>query len=170
MYINFFLDFFCLLSGNSELRHFLDSQNRCGIWTFEKCWLSLDSGDSFRLSKYIFCGLTNLGFQLDILRKREPLLRNCLNQIIHWDCLWAIVIWQGRAMPTVGAAIPRQVSLSCVRKVAELVNLEFLPWLLSMVDYELWPKINSFLFHLFLISILSYHQRNRPGHGVMRWP
>jgi hypothetical protein len=40
-------------------------------------------------------------------------------------------------MPTVGAAIPRQVSLSCVRKVAELVNLEFLPWLLSMVDYEL---------------------------------
>lgn len=124
---------------------------------------------TLKLSKCIFCGLANLGFQLYILGKREPLLRTG-SQPDYLDCLWAIVIWFGRAMPTMGGVIPRQVSLSCIRKVAELLSLELLPWLPLMMDYELWPKINSFFFHLFLVIILSYHQRSRPVHGIMKWP
>lgn len=57
---------------------------------------------------------------LELSRKREPPLKNCLNPTGLWVCLWALsqlLINAGRkALPTVGDAIPRQVYLGCLRK------------------------------------------------------
>lgn len=52
----------------------------------------------------------------------EPQLKNCLGQISLCPRVWGIVLiggWCGRAWPTIGSIIPRQVGLGYVRKLAE---------------------------------------------------
>lgn len=54
--------------------------------------------------------------QLEALGKRQPQLRHCLTQIGLW---FVLETFCGRAQPIVGDTFPRQVSLGCIRKVAE---------------------------------------------------
>lgn len=116
--------------------------------------------------------MAHFSFQLDILGKMEHLLRKCLNHIVLWDCLWdrfSIVTWHGRIQPTVGGIIRRQVSLSCIRKTADHVlgNLELLPWLPSMMSYNLYAKVNPFLLQLFLV--IFYHSNREADQDISLW-
>lgn len=55
--------------------------------------------------------------------KREPQLKNCLDQMSLWSSWWEIVLinhWCGGAWATLGGTIPRQsLGLCCIRQLAE---------------------------------------------------
>lgn len=90
-------------------------------------------------------------------------LKNCLDQIGLWACLWCILLitnWCKQAQPTVGSATLQQVGLGCMRKLAEVMRksklvssvpprsvsalapasrllLEFVPWLSNVISISL---------------------------------
>lgn len=72
----------------------------------------------------------------------------------------------GRAQPTVGGTIPRQVGLSFVRKGADhetviSAPLWSLPWLLSNVEFYLKCEIRQILFFLELFGSRVFKLSNR---------
>lgn len=101
-------------------------------------------------------------------------LRNCLDQMGWWGCFWRIfslLIDTGGPIPPWAAPFTGQavlaiwesrMNMSCVNKQAGLPPypyLKLLPWLCSMVDYDLEVEINHFLHYVALVSVFLSQQQ-----------
>lgn len=143
-------------------------------WLRELYWVNIYSFLVWRIdSRVLICQVCWAGF-LSTWNKLEPLekkpqLKSWPHQIAWWVSLWYILLideWGKKAQIMGGGTIPRQVALDGVRKQVEKAMgnklassispwplhpflslgsyLEFLPWLPSVVMYELrvvsWKK------------------------------